>query len=255
MTHHGRTAKASVRPAYQKQFYVAETRPSGESARRVVPALAEVFRPTSVVDVGCGAGLWLAAFREEGVTDVLGLDTGDVPSELLAIPPGQFRLVDLEQPIVVDRRFDLVLCLEVAEHLSESVARQLVSSLVSLGDVVVFSAAVPGQGGEHHVNEQWQSYWAGIFAEHDYVPVDIMRSRFWDDRSVEAYYLQNCLVYVPASAPAIPGTIALNQASVLDVVHPRLFLGKGAESMSLRPLLKTVTTVGRRAVRRRLRRG
>ena len=86
------------------------------SARRVVPLVLELIHPRSVVDVGCGVGTWLSVFREHGVEDVRGIDIEGVAG-LLEIPLDQFLAHDLTRPIEPDRQFDLVVCLEVAEHL------------------------------------------------------------------------------------------------------------------------------------------
>jgi hypothetical protein len=85
------------------------------------------------------------------------------------------------------------LCLEVAEHLPADSAPTLIDSLVSLGPVILFSAAIPFQGGTHHVNEQWPEYWARHFS-----PRDIMRTvrRRFGVHDVEWYYAQNILLYV-----------------------------------------------------------
>lgn len=234
------------RALYPERFFSAETAPSSRSAERVVPVLQTLYAPTSVLDVGCGRGHWLAVFRGRGVTDVLGLDGSYVPVERLAVPATSFRAVDLEHPPALDRRFDLALCLEVGEHLPADAAHRLVDLLVLASDTVVFSAAVPGQGGQHHVNEQWQSYWAGLFRQHGYEPLDDVRRALWDDVDVQPYYLQNCLTYVPAA-------VAGRQVDLVDVVHPRLFLEScHAAHMSPRALVRALPSSLSRTVRRRL---
>lgn len=235
------------RAAYPQGFFSAEVAPSSSSAERMVPVLQDLYAPASVVDVGCGLGHWLAAFRSRGVADVLGLDGGYVPLGRLAIPASSFRVVDLERPPVLERRFDLALCLEVGEHLPAESAASLVQLLVSASDTVVFSAAVPGQGGQHHVNEQWQSYWAGLFRQHGFEPLDDVRRALWSDPNVQPYYLQNCLTYVPA------GAAAGRQVDLIDIVHPRLFLESShAAHMSPRALVRALPSSLKRTLRRRV---
>jgi hypothetical protein len=155
--------------------------------------------------------------------------------------------VDLQRPPALQRRFDLALCLEVGEHLPAESAAPLVRFLVDASDTVVFSAAVPGQGGRHHVNEQWQSYWAGLFREHGYQPLDDVRRALWTDPGVQPYYLQNCLTYVPAASAFG------RQVDLIDVVHPRLFLESShAAHMSPRALVRALPSSLKRTVRRRL---
>jgi SAM-dependent methyltransferase len=235
------------RALYSQGFFSAEATPSSGSAERVVPVLAELYAPASVVDVGCGLGHWLAAFRSRGVTDVLGLDGTYVPVDRLAIPPSDFMAVDLHRPPALQRRFDMALCLEVGEHLPAESAASLVGFLVAASDIVVFSAAVPGQGGQHHVNEQWQSYWVRLFRQHGYRPLDDVRRALWLDPGVQPYYLQNCLTYVPAAAASG------RQVDLIDVVHPRLFLESShAAHMSPRALVRALPSSLSRTVRRRL---
>ena len=162
----------------------------------VVPLVIDLVRPRNVVDVGCGTGAWLSVFISEGISDVIGIDGDYIDRALLRIPEDRFDARDLEQTLRLERRFDLVTSLEVAEHLSPEAAENFVESLVSLGDVVLFSAAVPAQGGHHHLNEQWPSYWADLFAAHNYVAIDCIRSRIWDDPHVDWWYAQNSILYV-----------------------------------------------------------
>jgi SAM-dependent methyltransferase len=213
---------------YDPSFYSHHGERARRSAGTVVPLILERYRPGSVVDVGCGLGAWLAVFLEHGVDDVLGLDGEYVLRNDLQIPRSCFRVADLEQPISLGRRFDLALSLEVVEHLPPDRAAPFVGMLTELAPVVVFSAAVPMQGGTGHVNEQWPSYWADLFQARNYVALDFIRPAIWSDREVDYWYAQNTLVFVDADAlPALP-LLALERertrSTQLDVVHPSLYL-------------------------------
>src|SRR5262249_50066622 len=153
----------------------------------------------SIVDVGCGLGTWLAAFRELGVTDVVGIDGEYVDRDLLEIPQEQFREVDLSAPFSLDRTFDLAISLEVAEHLPPEAAEAFVESVARLAPVVLFSAAIPFQSGNHHLNEQWPDYWTTLFRRHNYVPIDCIRGKIWDNYEVEPWYVQNSLIFADTS--------------------------------------------------------
>ncbi len=194
--------------------------------------LVDWLKPSSVVDVGCGTGAWLSVFREHGVTEIEGIDGDWLDLSLLEIPESCFLRRDLTQPIRLARRFDIVMSLEVAEHLPRESASTFVESLASLGDVILFSAAIPDQGGRHHVNEQWPEYWARLFAANDYTHYDVLRRRIWNDPDIEWYYAQNLLLFVrghrlryfPALLqPAPPSGMPL------PLVHPRLFHAKLTE--------------------------
>src|SRR5437879_5333008 len=149
----------SPQKLYSQDFYDEIELGSLQSAAVVVPRLMNLVRPQSVVDVGCGRGAWLTAFQKLGVSKILGIDGPHVDKTRLLIPSECFRSVDLSQPFELPGRHDLVLCLEVAEHLPGSMANSLVKTLTKASSVIVFSAAIPGQGGTGHVNEQWPEYW------------------------------------------------------------------------------------------------
>jgi Methyltransferase domain len=154
------------------------------------------IQPSTAIDVGCGVGTWLSVLAENGVADVWGIDGDYVDRTLLQIPLERFLPHDLTMPIQLERRFDLVLCLEVAEHLPADSAPVLIDSLVNLGPVIAFSAAIPYQGGTHHVNEQWPEYWTRHFATKEYVPVDFLRRQIWQLHDVQWWYAQNILLFV-----------------------------------------------------------
>src|SRR5262245_27058351 len=158
--------------SYSRTYYETVHGQVRDSACEVVPLVVDLLHPRRVVDVGCGTGTWLAAFAEHGATEVLGLDGEYVDRALLDIPADCFVPADLTQPVHQLGRYDLALCLEVAEHLPASRAEGLVSDLTNLAPVVLFSAAIPLQGGVNHVNEQWPEYWAGLFRDRGFVPID-----------------------------------------------------------------------------------
>src|SRR5262249_18790338 len=154
---------------------------STEFAKQVVPMLLDLIGLKSVCDVGCGIGSWLAVFISEGVSDVLGLYGVHVGNKMLQIPASNFQPTALNLPFSIDRTLDAVISLEVAEQLSPKRAVSFVSDLTALLAVVIFSAAVPGQGGANHINEQWPSYWLKLFKERGYVCVDALRAKIWEN--------------------------------------------------------------------------
>jgi SAM-dependent methyltransferase len=210
-----------LHPAYTGKWFEGIAEQAQGSAAVVVPLLCELLEPSSVIDVGCGTGTWLAEFFRLGVDDVHGVDGPWVDPGQLSIDAARFEAVDLSSPPKATRRFDLVTSLEVGEHLPERAARPFVEYLTGLGETVAFSAAIPGQGGTNHVNEQWPSYWSDLFAERGYLAFDIVRPQIWLSSSVELWYRQNLVVYMSeerAAAFAYEPT-----ATVLPLVHPDLF--------------------------------
>lgn len=165
-----------------------------QSARRAAQGLRTLFEVKSVLDVGCGRGIWLDEWRRQGVTDVTGVDGSYVDVATLAIPLDRFTAADLTRPLDLQRRYDVVQSLEVAEHLPPGASETLVATLVRHGELVMFSAARPGQGGEHHVNERPYEFWRDVFARQGYGMYDAMRPLL-DDPSVEPWYRYNTFLF------------------------------------------------------------
>jgi SAM-dependent methyltransferase len=196
------------------------------SAQKVLHLLFERYKPSSVLDVGCGLGTWLAVARELGVEGIYGIEGQWLDQKQLRIEPEYVAVRDLELPFDLNRSFDLVISLEVAEHLSPAAARSFIASLIAHGDVILFSAAIPHQGGHNHINEQLPSYWADLFAEFDFIPLDFIRGRIWNDSEILLWIRQNILLFVrretAAKNPAFAEYIA-NYAP-LSIVHPDWFI-------------------------------
>jgi len=180
-------------------------------------ALAQMLEsgtPASLLDVGCGTGTWLRAALNVGIEDVFGVDGKEIPAEKLLIPGNLIAQGDLTQPIDLGRRFDVVLCLEVAEHLDERFAGVLVGNLTRHASFVIFSAACPGQPGQHHVNCKWPDYWQALFNASGFVCSDEIRWHLWSDRRVEPWYRQN--MFFARFNPNHAG----KEARLKPVIHP-----------------------------------
>jgi SAM-dependent methyltransferase len=166
------------------------------SARQVLPVLQQYVRVSSILDVGCGRGVWLAVWNALGIADFLGVDGEYVDTGRLAIPSNRFVARDVSARFSLDRKFDLVQCLEVAEHIPEYRADILVENLIRHGDMVLFSAAIPGQGGESHINEQPYEYWHEKFDRQGYRPFDFLRPVIRALRNVQPWYRFNTFMFV-----------------------------------------------------------
>jgi len=211
---------------YGATFFAAIEEGSRRSAEAVVPLLIELFAPRSVVDVGSGGGFWAAACLAGGVPDGVAIDGPWVPGAARVVPPERFLEHDLSKPLSLDRTFDLALCLEAAEHLPASAASELVRCLTEAAPVVVFSAALPGQGGVGHINEQPASHWARLFGSRNYLCFSDIRRRIWNNGAVEVWYRQNLLCFVRQSELARWGARLTSPIHpddpLLDVAHPTL---------------------------------
>lgn len=223
------------------------------SAQVVVPIVLSLFPCHSVVDFGCGVGGWLKEFERHGVSDYLGVDGNYVSPHLLKIPADRFRPSDLRNVIDLGRGFDLACALEVAEHLPEDQAKSFVAALVKAAPVILFSAAIPFQGGMDHVNEQRQSYWVELFAEHGYIALDCIRRAIFGDRRVEWWYRQNILMFcLPGRCP--PGCKAVTSSYDLDRVDPEMIthVANGPDSgrAATKMLLKSFSVLTKAVIRK-----
>lgn len=204
--------------------YVNKANPAVQSSADVmVPIVIDLIQPQSVIDAGCGQGHWVKAFLDNGITDALGIDMAyHVPQ--LIIPRGNFEVRDLTKDFALNRKWDLSVCLEVGEHLPAHRALPLVKLLTESADAVLFGASIPHQGGGvHHVNEQWQDYWAKLFYLLGYIPFDFRRLT-WNDKRVLWFYSENTFLYVRESQLAnYPRLANFKAIFPLNVVHPEAF--------------------------------
>jgi SAM-dependent methyltransferase len=199
--------------SYDRAYYESDALdPELHSPRAVVPIVVDLFQPRSVLDVGCGVGRWLTEFRRLGAERIMGIDGPHIDPDWLAIPRDSFRAVDLTEPFQLSDTFDLTVCLEVAEHLPHSSASGLLRSLTQSAPVILFSSAIPSQGGTDHRNEQWPEYWRRLFEREGYKRFDLIRPLIWKDPNVKFWYRQNIFLFASRE---------------LSATHPRLIKAAG----------------------------
>jgi SAM-dependent methyltransferase len=189
-----------------------------------MPIVFELCHPRSAIDVGCLFGAWAAECRRLGVDQVVAVDGDYISVSDLLIPSDAFVAHDLSRPLGLERKFDLAISLEVAHYLPETRAGGFVADLCELAPLVLFSAAIPHQGGAGHVNEQWPGWWAQRFAEHGYTPVDCVRDAVWDDPRVATWYAQNTLLFAApgAQTPELADHPGFGRCPAR--VHPTVYL-------------------------------
>ena len=208
---------------------------SVEGARAALPILFGGARLGSVFDLGCGCGTWLKAFLEMGATDILGVDGVPMEEKELLFSKKNFRLHDLREPLLLGRRFDMALCLEVAEHLDLEHAPVIVKSLTVHSDRILFSAACPNQPGQGHVNCQWPGFWQNLFNEQGFSCSDSPRWAIWSVEEIEPWYRQNLFTAVkdPNKAGKEPRIPAVLHPSLIEPIGSQ-FRKEGARSMQLK---------------------
>jgi SAM-dependent methyltransferase len=215
--------------AYDFSWHADHGALTDSSAETVLRTLMEIFAPQSVLDVGCGDGRWLRQCLKLGVQSATGVDGPWTDLKSLVIPRDCFIVQNLEQRFSLSRKFDLVLSLEVAEHVAPASSEGFIANLVAHGDCVLFGAAIPYQGGFRHINERWQSFWAEAFAHHRYQVFDLFRSRIWNSEAIHFWYKQNMLLYINVERADLLATAEtyLRKNAVyqlpLDVVHPEKY--------------------------------
>lgn len=213
---------------YPREFHAERDANTRQSAREIIPLILGIIQPKSVIDIGCGVGTWLSVFNEYGIDEIFGVDGEWVDKKMLRIPEEKFIYHDLNKPFRLNRQFDLVVSLEVAEHLPAEAAENFIDSLTNLGAIVLFSAAIPFQGGINHLNEQWQDFWAKLFQIRGYQVIDLLRKKIWSKSNVCWWYAQNILLFARnemiEANPKLKDAYKSTDLSQLSLVHPRMHL-------------------------------
>lgn len=215
--------KKTLGRKYDEEFYAGLAEGSVRSAELMLSRLFSVYKPSSVVDFGCGVGAWLSAAGKLGATELKGYDGNWVNKGSLLSDRIDFTPVSLEESVSLSKKYDLAISVEVAEHLTPKRAEGFVKQLCSASDCVVFGAAIKGQGGTHHINEQWQSYWIKLFDAAGYECFDIFRGALWGDERIEWWYRQNIFLFVNRGADSSAinkDALRALQMPITDIVHP-----------------------------------
>lgn len=200
---------------YLQDFYNIIRSGCVASAEVVVPVVYDLVKPETVLDIGCGEGHWANKFKN------LGCKVTGVDGEYVASSPLGEDFVALDIDIIGSLSYlpkaDLVVCLEVAEHLPASRAESFVAELSALAPTILFSAAIPGQPGAGHIWCKWPTYWAVLFSKHGFYISGSIRNQFWDDEKIEPWYRQNILLVTktPDLYPAY-----FPDGTELDRTHP-----------------------------------
>lgn len=240
---------------YDSEFFDYVNSGAIKSAERLLPVLQKEIHVNSVLDVGCGQGAWLSVWKTLGVANVIGVDGSYVERDKLLIPNDFFHPANLSVPLDLGCRFDLVQCLEVAEHLPPSSSSQLVDSLIRHGDMILFSAAPPGQGGDMHINEQSYEYWRNLFAERGYLVVDYIRQLVFADQIIEPWYRYNTFLYVSTShvktlSDALSRAIIPNNIPLQDIAPTIYKFRKWIVRLFPVPLATAIAKVKERIISR-----
>jgi SAM-dependent methyltransferase len=207
---------------YDDLFYRYQRAGAALSAARVLPVVRQHIGFRSVLDVGCGAGAWVKAHQDMGIETCIGIDGDYVDRSVLLMERNNFHARDITRPFDLGRQFDIVQCLEVAEHVPCESSDTLIDNIVRHGRLVLFSAAPPGQGGEHHINERPYPFWRDAFLRRGFHLFDFVRPAIRDDAQIEPWYRFNVLFFAHQSAiGALPSGVTdfrvLDDGRITDV--------------------------------------
>lgn len=213
---------------YSKEFYDDHASGMYNSAEIILDQIYRIFKPVSVIDIGCGQGAWLSAAESFGAKILKGYDGDWVNTDSLRSKNIDFVPVNLDLELPgLSKKYDLCISLEVAEHLAEANAEKFIELLCQASDTVLFGAAIKHQGGANHVNEQWQSHWISLFESRGYQCVDCIRGEIWHNESVEWWYKQNTFLFIRDTEAGLKARdLRPLEKPIFDVVHPQNYENK-----------------------------
>ena len=156
-------SKMVLNKIYDTEFFSEGETFKKDSAGKVAEIINKHVTFNSVFDIGCGMGIYLEEFHRLG-KEVLGCDFSVDGLKLTSKQFTAFQ-ADATKPITLNRKFDLLICFEVAEHIQKKHSRQLDTNCTQNSDTVLFTAAPVGQGGVGHINERPNGFWIDLFVE------------------------------------------------------------------------------------------
>lgn len=142
------------------------------------------YDPQSVIDFGCGAGRFLIPFWKQDI-EIKGIDASTNAFNTAPLPDAVLEKQDLRSPYYSDKTYDISLCIEVLEHIPSEYSDTIVDSITSSASIAIITAAPPGQGGRHHVNEQSRSYWIEKFSNYGFSYSDYDTRKVKNQISIE----------------------------------------------------------------------
>lgn len=219
---------------YPNKFYAQRESKTSYAARVILDILFNEFEINSAIDLGCGNGVWVTELERRGVSRTLGVDGPWVPRNLFLSQSDYLEHNFALEKFIIKERFDLVICLEMFEHIPHARSIELISTISSITDCVLFSAAVPNQGGNGHINEQYLSYWVKLFQNKGFYVNDTIRPKIWNDPAIPYWYRQNIVIFSRVEC--------LTQFGPIDIIHPETLIEKTTPSFrrSLSNLFRSI---------------
>lgn len=228
---------------YDNNFYKRHTEGSKNSAEIILNLLFKIYKPLSVVDFGCGYGGWLMAAEKLGSKILKGFDGDWITKKNILSKNIEFVQVNMYEDFEIDKKYDLAISLEVAEHLSERYAKLFIDKLCKASDVILFSAATKFQGGTNHINEQDQSYWINLFKTNRYDCFDIIRPIIWENKDVEWWYKQNIFLFIRQNPNSNIKVESLKkiEKNIPNIINPENYKSKVKELIKYKKQIQEPT--------------
>jgi hypothetical protein len=189
--------------SYTPNFYEEVASRADVASQICANLLKETLLIETLIDVGSGTGIWTRNFLLT-IDQLKELTSIDLPTtrriylEDSSLDLSKIRIIEQDlvaNPYLPEEIFDLTICVEVLEHLVEDAGIKLIEEFGKKTKFLLFSAAVPGQGGTHHINEQKYAYWYEKLKNSGFVPLDIMRPSL-NKPEVPSYYRHNIVLWV-----------------------------------------------------------
>lgn len=207
---------------YDKAYYKRHEKGSYQSALILLNYLKDFLKINSIIDFGCGMGTWGKAAKDIGITNYIGVDQHYYNDKYMVIEKNSYIQHDLRNKFFVQRSFDLAISVEVAEHIDSVYENTFIENICNSSDIILFSAALPEQGGTGHINERPCSYWNSKFDALGYVLIDCIRPFFWNNKNIEIWYRNNCTLYIKKEKFDTIKSYIPQSSFPIDIIHPEM---------------------------------
>lgn len=160
------------------------------------------FKPTSVIDYGCGIGAYLESALSNNIINIKGFDIGgdNVKMHTEKSVQPYIKYLDCTLPLITEI-YDCTISLETGEHIEPIMSDQFVLNIVNSTKktgTILFSAAQPGQGGSGHINCQTKEFWKEKFLRnsfsYDKKLTDFI-TKNWAIQNAPDYIINNLIVF------------------------------------------------------------
>lgn len=174
-------------------------------AKFICAALIGIYNPKMVIDAGCAIGTYIDELLNRGI-NAYGIEGSIKAIPYLVAPKNRIIFADLRVPVTEEMKeqitkFDLLISLEVAEHIEPEYADVFLDNLTIHSDHILMTAALPGVAGKHHINCQLPEYWVAKMAQRGYKRMPEYEKRFkeflepWKRRTAVKHYYNHVLCF------------------------------------------------------------